>query len=61
MSAPGPDIISTGIGKLTLEGAWGSLGRIHVHLGDVIVNRSSVCCKVAESTWNLYFYGEDIM
>ena len=61
MSALGPDIMSTGVRRLTLEGAWGSLGRIHVHLGDVIVNRSGVCCKVAESTWKLCFYAEYIM
>ena len=40
MSALARDIISARVGRLTLEGAWGSLGRIHLHLGDVIVKRS---------------------
>ena len=34
MSVPSSDIISVGVGTLTLEGAWGSLGRVHLHLGD---------------------------
>ena len=34
MSIVGPDIISAGVGRLTLECARGSLGRIHLHPGD---------------------------